>query len=64
MASLTADVQQSCVTDDGDGCSFVTPEMINDQITQLNAAYGPSNFAFNLVSREDTMRTAWCAGCD
>ena len=48
-----------CVTDDGDGCSFVTDQMIADQMAQLNAAYGPFNFAFNFVSRDDTKHTAW-----
>ena len=42
----------------------VTTQMINDQISVLNAAYAPWGWSFNLVSVDRTTNSTWFSSCD
>lgn len=41
------------------GCEYVTPTMIQNQMTVLNQAFNPSNFNFVLASTDYTNRSIW-----
>jgi hypothetical protein len=41
----------------------ISTQMINDQITVLNNAFGPWGWAFNLVSVDRTTNATWYANC-
>jgi hypothetical protein len=46
--------------DSFEGCDYVTPDMIANQVVKLNQAFNPSNFNFQLATTDYTNRTLWC----
>jgi hypothetical protein len=48
------------LADSFEGCDYVTPDMINNQVIKLNQAFNPSNFNFQLATTDYTNRTLWC----
>lgn len=45
--------------DNFDGCPYVTPTMITNQVNVLNQAFNPSNFNFVHASTDYTNRSIW-----
>jgi hypothetical protein len=59
----TINVYAHVVWDSATGKGDVTDQQIADQISVLNAAYGPHGWSFNLVATDRTDNAAWYTKC-